>query len=79
MQQVTTFVLHPGRESMVEHTLRAMVVKKDVGLDYSVYERTSGGEQPAFIVFVQFNAWADLADARRDPADRIRRDCFISR
>ena len=73
MQKVTTFVAQPGRESMVVQTLRTMAAAKYAGLDYSIYERTSGGEQPAFIVVVQLDAWADLADASKDPAERIRR------
>ena len=35
--------------------------------------RNSGGEQAAFVVMVQFNAWADLSDPGKDPSDRIRR------
>jgi hypothetical protein len=73
LQRVTTFVLQPGREAMVEQAFRTLAAKKGESLDYSVYERLSGGEQPAFVVIAQFNAWADLADGGKDPADRIRR------
>jgi hypothetical protein len=50
---------------------RSTAAAKRGALDYAVYERVSGGDQPGYIVVVQFNAWAAVASAETDPARTI--------
>lgn len=37
-------------------------------LDYAVYELVAGGAQPAFLLVIQLDAFAQLEDATRDPS-----------
>ena len=70
MQRVATLTLKPGTEAAAERTLR-MLASRKFGLDYAVYERLSGGDQPTYVIIAQFDAWRDLADAHADPVRAI--------
>ena len=70
MQRVVSLTIKPGSEPTVEQTLRTLATRPSA-LDYAVYEQMSGGEQPAFVIVAQFDAWADLDDAARDPVRTI--------
>jgi hypothetical protein len=77
MQRVVWLSVKPGAEAPAEQTLRALAAKRGA-LDYAVYERISGGDQPGYIVVVQFNAWAAVASAETDPAHTIVRSLASS-
>lgn len=70
MQRVVSLTIKPGSEPSVERTLRTLATRPSA-FDYAVYEQVSGGEQPAYVIVAQFDAWADLDDAVRDPVRTI--------
>ena len=69
MQKVARLTATPGTEAQVERVLRTMRAGAPKTLDYAVYERVSGGDQPAYTIIVQLDAWADLE--RGDPTAAI--------
>jgi len=56
MQGVATVTIKPGTEAAAERTLRSLTSRK-FALDYAVYERLSGGHQPAYVIIAQFDGW----------------------
>ena len=71
MQKLTRLTGRPGVEAEIEATLRAMLARGARTLDYAVYERVSGGEQPAYAIVVQLDAWEELEGSRTDPTPAI--------
>lgn len=72
MQRVVWLSIKAYADSSVERALRNLATKRGP-LDYAVYERVSGGEQPGYVVIVQLKAWADLEDVVVDPVRAILR------
>lgn len=71
MQKVVWLRLDPGGSETLERVLRAGANRSPAALDLSVYERVAGGQQPGFLLVVQFDAWADLAPVDADPTPAI--------
>jgi hypothetical protein len=74
MQKVVVMTVRPGREAALEQTLRALRGRRASVLDYAVYERVSGGVETTYTLIVSLAAWADLADAAKDPGRIIVRE-----
>ena len=51
--------------------MRTLLTRTPKSLDYAVYERVSGGEQPSYVIIAQFDRWADLEDPARDPTRAV--------
>ena len=71
MQKVVRLLARPGTQAEIDRALLAVRSGGGKMLDYAVYERVSGGEQPAYVVVVQLDAWADFESERSDPASSI--------
>lgn len=68
MQRVVWLTLRPGAEAAFEAVARRLASSPErARLDYAVYERLSGGDQPAFVLIAQFARWGDLEHDGADP------------
>jgi hypothetical protein len=67
MQLVCWLTLRPAGMGDFERRMRRLPANGRRFLDYAVYERLAGGEQPAFLVVAQLQSWAELEDSGRNP------------
>lgn len=67
MQLVCWVTLRPAGVEGFERRIRRLPANGRRFLDYAVYERVVGGEQPAFLVVAQLQSWAELEDHNRNP------------
>jgi hypothetical protein len=74
MQLVAWVTLRPGGVDPFEQAVRKLPSSHQKLLDYSVYERVAGGDQPAFLVVAQLDAWGQLDDPGRDPIRLLLRE-----
>jgi hypothetical protein len=73
MQRVVWLTLRPGADSTFELAARRVAAARSQLLEYAVYERLTGGEQPAYVMIAQFAAWSDLERPGSDPARALTR------
>jgi hypothetical protein len=65
MQQVNHFLLKPGTESDFNDAIRKIndaINKTDWPIHYTWYALQDGGEGPHYVLTINLNGWADLAE-----------------
>lgn len=63
MQVVSWFTIRPGQMSAFERAVGSLRGRAPPGLDYAVYERRAGGPQPAYLLVIQVQGWAQVEEA----------------